>query len=79
MNKKKIAILGASYLQKPLFEKAKEMGVNTIAFLGCDGGNIKGMVDIEYIVPIFGLLTDSNILPIFGLFEINILTIFGRS
>jgi D-sedoheptulose 7-phosphate isomerase len=32
-------------------EKAKEMGVNTIAFLGCDGGNIKGMVDIEYIVP----------------------------
>ncbi len=29
---KKLAILGASYLQKPLIEKAKEMGIETHCF-----------------------------------------------
>ncbi|SFV52360.1 Phosphoheptose isomerase 1 [hydrothermal vent metagenome] len=32
-------------------KKAQEMGIKTIAFLGCDGGNIKGLSDVEYIVP----------------------------
>jgi D-sedoheptulose 7-phosphate isomerase len=32
-------------------EKAKKMGVNTCAFLGCDGGVIAGISDIDYIVP----------------------------
>tara|TARA_B100000795_G_scaffold67737_1_gene46752 strand:- start:49 stop:639 length:591 start_codon:yes stop_codon:yes gene_type:complete len=30
---------------------AKEIGVTTCAFLGCDGGIIKSLSDIEYIVP----------------------------
>jgi D-sedoheptulose 7-phosphate isomerase len=32
-------------------EKAKKMSINTCAFLGCNGGNIKDVCDIEYIVP----------------------------
>lgn len=32
MNKKKLAIIGASYLQEPLIEKAKEMGIETHVF-----------------------------------------------
>jgi len=31
-------------------EKAKEMGVKTIAFLGKGGGKLKGMCDLEWIV-----------------------------
>ena len=34
---KKLAIIGASYLQQPLVEKAKEMGLYTICFAWADG------------------------------------------
>jgi D-sedoheptulose 7-phosphate isomerase len=33
------------------FEKAKEIGVNTLAFLGGTGGKMKGMADVEVIIP----------------------------
>ena len=32
MTNKKIAIIGASYLQEPLISKAKEMGIETHVF-----------------------------------------------
>ena len=33
MTNKKIAIIGASYLQEPLISKAKEMGIETHVFV----------------------------------------------
>ena len=33
------------------FEKAKEIGVKTLAFLGGSGGAIKGIADVEVIIP----------------------------
>ena len=33
------------------FEKAKGIGVKTLAFLGGTGGNMKGMADVEVIIP----------------------------
>jgi D-sedoheptulose 7-phosphate isomerase len=33
------------------FEKAKEIGVKTLAFLGGTGGKMKGMADVEVIIP----------------------------
>lgn len=43
--KKKLAIIGASYLQKPLVEKAKEMGLYTICFAWEDGAVCKDLCD----------------------------------
>ena len=37
--KKKLAIIGASYLQQPLVEKAKEMGIESICFAWEDGAD----------------------------------------
>jgi D-sedoheptulose 7-phosphate isomerase len=31
-------------------EKAKEIGVHTIAFLGKDGGKVKNLADVEFLV-----------------------------
>lgn len=45
---KKLAIIGASYLQKPLVEKAKEMGVYSICFAWEDGAVCKGLCDKFY-------------------------------
>ena len=45
---KKLAIIGASYLQKPLVEKAKEMGVYTICFAWEDGAVCKDLCDKFY-------------------------------
>lgn len=42
---KKIAIIGASYLQQPLVEKAKEMGLYTICFAWEDGAVCKDLCD----------------------------------
>lgn len=39
--KKKIAIIGASYLQKPLVEKANQMGLETLCFAWEDGAVCK--------------------------------------
>jgi D-sedoheptulose 7-phosphate isomerase len=33
------------------FEKAKSLGVKTLAFLGGTGGKMKGMADVEVIIP----------------------------
>ncbi len=33
------------------FARAKEMGIATVALLGKDGGAMKGMAEVEYIVP----------------------------
>ena len=45
---KKLAIIGASYLQKPLAEKAKSMGVYTICFAWEEGAVCKDLCDKFY-------------------------------
>lgn len=45
---KKLAIIGASYLQQPLVEKAREMGVYSICFAWEDGAVCKGLCDKFY-------------------------------
>lgn len=46
--KKKLAIIGASYLQLPLVKKAKEMGVETICFAWVEGAACKDLCDKFY-------------------------------
>lgn len=46
--KKKLAIIGASYLQRPLVEKAKEMGVESICFAWEEGAVCKDICDHFY-------------------------------
>lgn len=46
--KKKLAIIGASYLQKPLVEKCQEMGDYSICFAWEDGAVCKDMCDKFY-------------------------------
>lgn len=46
--KKKLAIIGASYLQLPLVKKAKEMGLETICFAWDDGAICKEFADQFY-------------------------------
>ncbi len=50
--KKKLAIIGASYLQLPLVEKAKEMGVESICFAWEEGAVCKDTCDQFYPVSI---------------------------
>lgn len=49
---KKIAIIGASYLQKPLVEKAKELGLETHVFAWREGNVVEGLCDYYYPVSI---------------------------
>lgn len=49
---KKLAIIGASYLQQPLVEKAKEMGLETICFAWEEGAVCKDICDKFYPVSI---------------------------
>ena len=49
---KTIAIIGASYLQRPLVEKAKEMGLRTICFAWPAGAVCKDICDTFYPVSI---------------------------
>lgn len=49
---KTIAIIGASYLQLPLVEKAKEMGLYTLCFAWEDGAVCKDRVDEFYPISI---------------------------
>jgi len=49
---KAIAIIGASYLQKPLVMKAKEMGLRTICFAWEDGAVCKDICDVFYPISI---------------------------
>ncbi len=45
---KKLAIIGASYLQEPLVKKAKEMGLYSICFAWADGATCKDKCDKFY-------------------------------
>jgi biotin carboxylase len=49
---KKLAIIGASYLQLPLVEKAKEMGIETHCFAWEDGAVCKEIADFFYPISI---------------------------
>lgn len=48
----KLAIIGASYLQKPLVQRAKEMGLYTICFAWADGAVCKDVADKFYPISI---------------------------
>ncbi|MBO5627467.1 MAG: ATP-grasp domain-containing protein [Aeriscardovia sp.] len=50
--KKKLAIIGASYLQLPLVRKAKEMGIETICFAWEEGAVCKEIADYFYPISI---------------------------
>ena len=50
--KKTLAIIGASYLQRPLVEKAKALGLRTICFSWEDGAVCKDICDTFYPVSI---------------------------
>lgn len=47
-----IAIIGASYLQRPLVEKAKEMGLRTICFAWPEGAVCRDICDVFYPISI---------------------------
>lgn len=49
---KKLAIIGASYLQLPLVKKAKQMGLKTICFAWEEGAVCKDIVDMFYPISI---------------------------
>ena len=46
-----ISTSGNSENVRLAMKKANNIGVKTISFLGSDGGRIKGLADVEYIVP----------------------------
>ncbi len=54
---KKLAILGASYLQVPLIRKAKELGIETHVFAWEDGAVGKDMGDFFYPISILDMET----------------------
>lgn len=49
---RKIAIIGASYLQLPLVKRAKEMGLYTICFAWAEGAVCKDVADKFYPISI---------------------------
>ena len=49
---KKLAIIGASYLQLPLVQRAKEMGIRTICFAWAEGAVCKEVADTFYPISI---------------------------
>ena len=49
---KKIAIIGASYLQLPLVQRAKKMGIKTICFAWAEGAVCKDVADTFYPISI---------------------------
>ena len=50
---RKLAIIGASYLQLPLVKKAKEMGIETHCFAWEEGAVCKEYSDFFYPISIF--------------------------
>jgi len=50
--KKKLAILGASYLQKPLVQKAKDIGLETHVFAWKEGNVVEDICDFFYDISI---------------------------
>lgn len=51
-HKRKIAIIGASYLQRPLVEKSKDMGLYTICFAWAEGAVCADVADKFYPISI---------------------------
>ena len=49
---KTLAIIGASYLQLPLVQRAKEMGIRTICFAWAEGAVCKDVADRFYPISI---------------------------
>ena len=49
---KRLAIIGASYLQRPLVLRAKEMGIYTICFAWEQGAVCKDLCDLFYPISI---------------------------
>lgn len=49
---KTLAVIGASYLQRPVVEKAKEMGVRTICFAWAEGAVCADIADVFYPISI---------------------------
>ena len=49
---KTLAIIGASYLQRPLVERAKQMGLHTICFAWPQGAVCKDLCDVFYPVSV---------------------------
>ena len=49
---KTLAIIGASYLQRPLVERAKETGLRTICFAWAEGAVCKDICDVFYPISI---------------------------
>jgi phosphoribosylaminoimidazole carboxylase (NCAIR synthetase) len=49
---KKLAIIGASYLQIPLVQKAKQMGLETHCFAWDEGAVCKKIADFFYLISI---------------------------
>ena len=49
---KVLAIIGASYLQRPVVERAKQMGIRTICFAWAEGAVCKDLCDVFYPVSI---------------------------
>ncbi len=49
---KTIAIIGASYLQRPLVERAKQLGLRTICFAWAEGAVCKDICDVFYPISI---------------------------
>lgn len=49
---KTLAIIGASYLQLPVVQRAKEMGIRTISFAWADGAVCKDVADTFYPISI---------------------------
>lgn len=49
---KTLAIIGASYLQRPLVERAKEMGLRTLCFAWAEGAVCKELCDVFYPVSV---------------------------
>ncbi|MBQ1875043.1 MAG: ATP-grasp domain-containing protein [Paludibacteraceae bacterium] len=49
---KTLAIIGASYLQRPLVDKARELGLRTICFSWADGAVCKDVCDVFYPISI---------------------------
>lgn len=47
-----LAIIGASYLQRPLVERAKEMGLRTLCFAWAEGAVCKELCDVFYPVSV---------------------------
>ncbi len=71
MNKRKIAIIGASYLQRPLVQKAVDLGLETHVFAWREGNVVEDIADHYYPISI---IEKEEILAVCKTVEINGIT-----